>query len=480
MPAIITDKVRRSTTEHFYKLFTEANDAGQSGSPSSSGEGVWIGIGRSQPYAANEGATDFSVPYPGSMPFDEELVRENVFSLVRGEVQYLIPRNRLIQGRRYKKYDPTDWSCFYPSNAEDGSELLPCYVEVNRRIYLILQNGGGSALPTATLPNAVNTIQTFDGFTFAYVTEVPSDSKFYTPQFVEIPEKNSDALDYSNDPSGFLYGFKVVSGGSGYAAGNTATIRGVDASGNYKEYTDRPITLGPGGSITGITLPTLAVGDSNLTGWKKASVRITGIGTGAHIVPLIGPVNGFANPANDIKEHLPVWFLGVTADFEGKVEGAAKIIPFRQISVIYNPDRDPTNESNIANGQLIPDENAMDGLRYFVLDSSPSETPNTGTVILETATGSRAYFDRYREVDINGTPEHRFYFHESSFSPTADAFPNFSANGTITIGNVSYTYTSIGEPEYVRGTGDVLFVENRNRIDRSVSQTEEIKVVIQF
>lgn len=468
MPAIITDKIRRSTTENYFNKFTEANDEGLLSSPSDSGKGVWIGIGRSQPWAGNETGANFIVPYPSSMPFDERLVRENLSALVRGSVHYLIPRNRLLEGRRYKKYDPTDWSCFYPSNAEDGSELLPCYVEFGGHVYLILNNNNGAQKGVGNPSLSSYGTQTVDGYRYAYVTSVPAGSTFFTNQFIEIPDDNPAGAK-SGDQLGLIFGYRAVSRGTGYTNSDTATIRGLNLNGTVRPPENVSITTTTGGQIQSIALPT-----SGAPGWLKATVTInSGTGSGAHFVPLIGPAQGFGE---NIREHLPAWFLGVAADFEGKVEGAAKIIPFRQISVILNPERNPAAESGDSPG-LVNARDAMDALNYFVLNSLPlpNEIPTTGSVITQTSSGARAYFDRYREVDS----EHRFYFHNSSFSSNVNILP-FDASGNISISNVSYVYTSLSSPEYVHGTGDVLFIENRNRIDRSVSQTEEVKVVIQY
>jgi hypothetical protein len=470
MPAIITDNLRRETTQKFLNEFLEANTTGKQ---DNTGEGVWIGLGRSQEWSAQESTSGFSLPYPGTMQFDEDEVKRNLQTLVRATIHTVLPRNRWISGRRYKRYDPTDWSCFYPSNdIESGDELLPCYIENNGNIYLVLDNFGGAQF--STLPS-LTTYGTATGsnYRLLYLTSVPGGSPFFTNQFIEIAENEGST---TGDPQGLLYGFRRVSGGSGYSGGTTiARIVGKDSVGNPRTVTVTA-TVSSGGQVTELSLPGSESSADRLNWTKDTSVFIesTENGTGAKFLPLIGPENGFAS---NVLASLPSWFIGVSADFEGKVEGAAKIIPFRQISVILNPERDASAESGVL-GNTIADEDAMDALPYFVLDQSPNDIPVTGSTVSQG--NSRAFFDRYRQIELQGgTFEHRFYFHQVVDSSSVNMLP-FTASGDIEVAGLSYTYTAIENPEYVRGTGKVYFIENRSRIDRSVSQTEEVKVIVQF
>lgn len=59
-------------------------------------------------------------------------------------------------------------------------------------------------------------------------------------------------------------------------------------------------------------------------------------------------------------------------------------------------------------------------------------------------------------------------------------------NGETVTGQTSSTAGALessnanGNPEVARGSGEMLFLENRNPINRSTTQIEDIKVIIEF
>src|SRR5690606_2854021 len=124
--------------------------------------------------------------------FEEAIIKENLISLVRVrdiDLSRLIPRNRLQFGRAYKVYDPSDSECFYPS-IQGGIEILPCYVEYQGHILLILANNNNetvSALPDISFIAGQGAgVITSSNYSYAYVAPLPVGSRFITQQFVEV------------------------------------------------------------------------------------------------------------------------------------------------------------------------------------------------------------------------------------------------------------------------------------------------------
>ena len=92
----------------------------------------------------------------------------------------------------------------------------------------------------------------------------------------------------------------------------------------------------------------------------------------------------------------------------------------------------------------------------------------------------------------------KLYYHQnywSGFSELSVSNKNvtvgsMTASGTITLGNTTVSYANgtavlldnaeITDSATTFSRGDVLFVENRKKITRGTTQTENIKIIIQF
>lgn len=459
MAAIITDTFRRNSAQNLFDRYAQEIDA-------------FVGIGKSDPWNDLEGTPGFSVPHPVGGDTESLIVKENLAALVRissSDVSRLIPRNRLILNRIYKVYDPTDSSCFYPS-LDGGVEILPCYVEHEGQILLILENNNNS--PVTAFPNLTfvigdgGVVLSGDDYRYAWCASLPAGSRFITQQFVEV-RNPLDSI--SNDPRGLVFAAKRISGGSGYTSA-TATLVGRDENGDEIADENLSATI-EDGEIVSIQVPI------GLVGYAAASIEIDGDGEGAHFVALSNTLlHGFATKPLEV---LPSWFVGFAVDFIGRLGGSGKIIPFRQISIIEEPEFNEYNQST-EDTSVYNEGDAADALKYFVLDSEPPTNFPAGVIVEDTSTGARGWVDKTVTVDVEGSPEYRVYFHQND-SPEVNFKPFDLAGGTISInGSAGLTYSELRLPEYEPQSGKVIFLENRPRIDRNENQTEEIRIVIQL
>ena len=73
------------------------------------------------------------------------------------------------------------------------------------------------------------------------------------------------------------------------------------------------------------------------------------------------------------------------------------------------------------------------------------------------------------------------YFHQNSKT----GYKSFSSGETV-VGQTTSTSGSLevsgflGNPEMQKGSGSVLFLENRDPINRTTTQIEDIKIIIEF
>lgn len=377
-----------------------------------------------------------------------------------------------------------------------------------------------------------------DGYVWAFVQQnnPEGSNEFYTDSFIEaLPDLDptSQAADIQNAKDatgGLLYGFKIINGGTGVLATDAINLLGSDTLGGIKDdvlvsngVASTPFTVTiTGGVITEIKLDDIVASRASFLDYEQATIEVANHPE-VQILPLIAPKNGFGfSPTSD----LPTWYAGITADFNGDVETEALVnTSFRQITLVKNPVRNikefdtfaaivdagageyntfyvdkatstvytwngsnyvqevgVTEPDNDKAGSVYAPADAYDALSYFTYDSDNggiTQAYEVGSVITQPATGAKAWLDA---VDVINE---RIYYHQNS-APEVNLKKFDPAETTIEIlepGSgtpVSSVFVSIGYPEHVHASGDILFLENRKRIERDQNQNENIKLVIQL
>ena len=462
MAAIVTDSFRRNNAQFFLNDIASADS------------NYYVGLGKSEKWTVDEEAL-----LPGDIPAslgiegDSLDIKSNLVTLLKineTHAELVIPHIKWKSEAYYKAYSPYDPDCFYPSILEGGDEINPCYAVVSGRIYLCLQRGQGktAGIPVATDYRA--TTYAGDGYVWILVDNISTAlSKLITDQFINITSGViSEAIQplVENDGGGLLYGFSVLDGGSGYGSLNEVTFVAQYSNGTSTEI-DCPVVAdvnAPTGSILEVLLP--GNWSFNASTSKKivgGYFKIDSTGSGAVIVPHIAPLRGFAHEPSRV---LPSWFIGIAIDAADDISNDGFYIPYRQISVLKGVQYDESAS---------PD--SLAAARYLTLASTPSSSISVGDKITFGTTGITAYFDSYVVVENESGSSRRLYFHQNSTTGYGD----IPSNGSITDSKgMTVQYTSIHNNEYIAGSGDVIFTENRKPINRQSGQTEEIKIIIQF
>ena len=521
MPAIITDDHRKNNANAFVtNVNTLATD-----SPLTQASGYYIGIGKSDPWP-----DESDPPTPTGSELERQDAIQNLISmklLTSTNIERLLPKTNQTwsSGNVWKRYDRTDRTCF--NIAYDGSTVTSrgCYaIGTDGYLYLCLDNNSGAnstVAPQSSYDSPSGTVdgevtQGSDGYMWVRIGQVPTGSDFANSStFFEIPVNITPP---ANSTQGLLYGFKIVSAGSGYTNGiYPATLRYTQIDGTTgttalnilvagKKVTevisgDSPMTS-PVDSLVLADFVGFGVGRSN--GILKASIDFTSAPsvdspyTEADIQPLIAPSAGFG--ANNL-DVFPPYYVGVSSDFDGNDSPAGETpvdLTFRQVSIIKSPTFDSANDSPESYGTI-------DSLSYILMDGSEdlsSLTPASGWYVEKTTTGEKAWIDY---IDTSGTPD-KIYFHQnSSTTVTQDLLP---LSGTLKIFNASgvqqpndsttFDYTSIVDSEHYDDalnhsplnspitlsqldlSGEVLMLDNRTSITRSGAQNDKVRIVLQF
>lgn len=485
MGAIITNKFRRNSVATLI---------------ADSGTDYYIGIGKTDAWPDKSGVSENSASYVVDSPtgaiYEGGEVLSNLISMTKvdtSEMRYVVPKVELETGRKYKTYDVNDADCFFASD-EGGDTHLPCYAyyPAADAFYVCLRNGPDvDPVDTANIPTLAKSYEPeslADGYIWVYIEDLETNTPFDTAQYQTIvggAGSDGSAAQALAETGGMLYGFAVQDGGSAYDELDIAIVfvgTQYASDGITEELVEISSADSAGlsftvdaGVITQVELsdPTIVSGFSK--GLIRGSVMIkditsgqTSAGVDAKIIPLIAPEFGFGyHPIAD----MPTFFIGLAAEFDANNTGDAQLLPYRQISLIQNPTVTPESGEDALTADCLP---------WFDITGTGAVNLSVGDVMeLQAGSGDEptlVYFDSSEVVTGNT----RVYFHQN-YSTSINQGP-LPATGTMEFnaGADTFIYTAISEPEWTRGTGEVLFIENRKPIVRSSAQNEKIKLIVQY
>ena len=260
----------------------------------------------------------------------------------------------------------------------------------------------------------------------------------------------------------------AASSGSGYTSAPTVTITG-DGSGATATATVA------GGAVTGITITAKG------TNYTKARVTFSGGGgSGAAARAIIAPNYrgvGKSGHGTDPRAELGGFFMGLNVKLDG-ADGSGDLgvgNDFRQIMLLKNPLNGTASPAgNIASADTLK---ALDKLDFSSTFSSGSGVGDfvVDEVITGQTSGAVAFVT---EIDSsNGF----VFFHQNQKT----GFVSF-ANGEQVLGGTSGTNGTLESSNAVilseldRESGEILFLENRLPINRTASQIEDIKIILEF
>jgi len=462
---------------------------------------LWIGIGKTDSWPVVSG--NITVKTPNSSLADSNGVLANLITLNQViAAELMFPANLWQSNRVYKAYDSGDDGCFYP-NTVGTTTYYPCYVNLSDdKIYLCVRTSGAAsnAIPTGTVTGAILPLLTTspaptDGYYWAYLYTIAAANpgKLNTTTFKPLTSPTNTTVESKGI---FLYAQPIdpITGLSIPAPSLTnvtaiilhwtgiftSTAGVASASGGAISI----FATSPSNRLDYVGIDTAVNGGTRAISYASITVTMSS-GTSLAFRPVITPAAGIVS---DLTKVLPCWYAGFVAEFNGADTAAIDLIKtnnYSQISLINNPGN--------TDGGTAP-LNSKNCLRYFVISSSvgwPTDLPALNDILIYqcslagalNANGAIGIID----YAILSGLEKRVYFHQNLDVKSGSNMNMFLAGGAtsyINIGNATapivYTYSSIVEPEYKRGTGEVLFLENRSEISRAANQSEVIKIIIQL
>jgi hypothetical protein len=453
MTAIVTSKFRVVNATNFKQDITDIDNS------------VYVFIGKSD--AWSDSITDLSdgtAPTPVDTNRDiaetyKDLIAAKI--ITSADVTHVVPRYNWTSGNAYVGWNDQDDEIF----------TKQFYVLTDeRKVFKCLKAGTGSSIVKPTLAQVPPDSTGGDGYVWKYMyTLAILDAEkfltnFYIPvKTVVLPASGlssdltvpSDLVQYNNQQSsistlqGKIYDIRVSNGGIGYTSA-TAVITG-DGTG-----ATATVQISSG-IITGLIVTNAG------QNYNIATVTISGDGTDATAYPIMSPPYGHgSDPVNE----LGGYYVGVNARLEYD-DGLGDFIVennFRQIGLIKNPLD--------ATGNSVSSATTFSGLSEIQLASGAGF--KTSDYITGTTSFAVAYVDEFDPVEL------KIKFHQNNKTAYGIFTDGEQITGSLGGSGNLVSSAAISSPEYTRFSGQIIFLENRDPINRTASQIEDVKVIIEF
>lgn len=451
MSAIITTKFRHENAKGFIDSVASDN--------------LYLFLGKSDPWSTSLAiTTDSTAPTPLDSLVEENDARQNMMALKKvssSDAIRIALRHTWTSGTSYVAWDDADADIYTKSFYVITDEF---------KVYKCIKAGSGASTIKPTQTN-VNPTAEGDGYIWKYMFTVYTTdaAKFLTNNYLPVKTialaagqtiddlSADDQTKYqfqldSAANAGKIYRYVVTNGGSGYSSSPTVNVYG-NGTGAAATATVS------GGVITAINV----TGTSYGSGYTNVYVTITdGTGSNATARAVLSPMNGHGT---DPVRELGAYYVGVATRLE-YAEGSGDFIidnSFRQIGLIKNPNNTDTTPAT---------DTTRSALRQLKLTGSSGFV--VGDYIVGGTSGAVAFIDAYD----SGTGYLKYHQNDKTGYGTFQATEGISGHtgGTGTVASSG----GLVAAEIDRNSGQIVFLENRAPINRSASQIEEIKVIIEF
>ena len=482
---------------------------------------VAAGYGRTSDWNTNPPSPTDNLSYAGhtgdTILFGKKITSANVRRIVR--------RIDWTAGTKYEIYRD-DYSVQNRAPITNAARLYDAnYYVMNEdyRVYICIENGSSGTNPKGNVSQDQPTFTDLepsragdsgDGYIWKYLFTIsPSDIiKFDSTDYITVPNN----WDTSSDAQ--IRAMRE-SGDSTVNQNQIKTVYIDDAGGSYANGLGQEMNIigdGEGGKVRVDVEGGKITNTVVVSGGKNYSYALVDLGsinsnttsTPAHLIPIIPPSRGHGH---DIYKELGTDRVLVYARFDDSTKDFPVDTSFAQVSIVKNPTAVGTSNTFT--------DNNFNGLSAFKF-SNITGTPKVGEKIEQTvqngtakAFGYVASFDTetkvlkyftdrslfynqttkdqqdYTGISTNGRP---YAFESSSnlisgqtsaFTGAIDtAFAGIATNPTgvkqINLG-VSFT-AGMAVPEINKGSGEVIYLDNRASIARNARQKEDIKVILEF
>jgi len=517
MAAIITDQLRILNAKSFVSVAKSTENSFY----------AFVGLPNATDYDSD---WDTTPPAPKDSFNQENDYWDTMIALKKinsGDVKQVVKKNVWVSGTTYDMYrhDISRTNTSKPSGATSLYAANYFVVNEDYRVYICLQNGtnpenpnGRPSLDEPTFtdlePRAAGS--SGDGYLWKYLYTIkPSDIvKFDSTNFMPVPDDWKTSTDNAaiRDNATTSGQLKII----------TITGRGVGLGTANRTYTRVPIKGDGSGAEATIVINnnsqvesvTISKGGSGYT-FGTVDLVSGGVPTGttSPVFNVIIPPQG--GHGADIYRELGATNVLVYSRIENDTENPDFITgnQIARIGIIENPDAFASTATLDLDKASALYALKLTGLGYstatFTADTRITQTIGTGVtavgrvVSYNSNTGVLKYWqDRSlagfnTDGTQNNTPTYGFTLNRFTSSPLSGGSVNI-IGGSVTLGidtnftgitttinsrtyNLGQSFTNgLSNPEVKKYSGNIVYVDNRPSITRSINQKEDIKVILQF
>lgn len=468
MTAIVTSQFRVLNAENFKE---DVSDSGTS---------VYVGIGKPDVWSTNTADTSDTTPFTPQDTLDAigEAYRNLIgLKLINAsDISHVVPRYNWTFGNAYVAWDSDDASIYDKRFYVLTSEF---------KVYKCVRAGTGASTiqPTQTLTDPQSES---DGYAwkYMYTIAVADAEKFLTISYMPvktvsldfasdaIAEANLSEGDYaqylnqkSSRDSSTAMGIErieVLDGGTDYTSAPEVIITGdgIGASAT---------AIVSGGEVTGIVV------NNKGTDYTVVNIEFSGGGgSDASARGVIAPAPGHG--VDPVKE-LGAFFVEMNVQLQGSEDGDLTVgNDFRQVTLIKNPtDYGTTSISTATTLKAMSYLNFAGGVS---LTDYQDAIQLGDTLVQGQDSGALAY-----AVEVDTDLGYVYYTQNSK-----TGYQQFEDGENVRVisGSTQGEWklldatSAIGTPELEPGSGQILFLENRDPINRTAQQIEDVKLIIEF
>lgn len=491
MAAILTDKFRVLLAERFKERVTldESN---------SSKTGLWLFFARPREWTDYQ---DLPVNQPAN-PVDNQETEFEIFDYIIGlkkvppsEVRQVIRNNKWTSGQVYDYYrhdygsvvDRTQNqgnTIVYQTGVSNEAKLYETnhYVVTSEyKVYKCLDNSSDSASTVEPSSTSQSPFILGDGYTWKYMFTVNASDfeKFKSDEYIPVPEISevTNRINASSNYGGAIYKVNIKTPGSGYSTGDVFNIIGDGANGQV-----RVTTVSSSGGITGLKIVNPGTGytygqiDSTLIVTSQNTEQ-SGTGTGAALTPIISSKEGVAV---DFAKELGANRIVLHARLEP--EDFVFKNDFTVVGVIMDPQFTGSPTSTAIGTHILTLDAALPGV------NDPSSLEDKQLKVTGGAVGDPIATGSVVHYEDDGITRKIYFLQENVLNYGLDSRgvrtsferANPVAIGSITTGLIADQVDAVSAPQLVRGSGDIIYIDNRNKISRADDQTEDFKIILEF
>ena len=529
MSAIVTAQFRILNANNFVESVENTNNSYYVfvGLANPTGSGSLVGYGRSSNWNSNTPTPTDSFSYRShtsdTMMFGKKVSSANIRRIIR--------RIDWTSGNRYEIYRD-DYSASNPSPLTAANRLYDAnYYVLNSdfKVYVCIDNGSTGANPLGNVSQDEPTFTDLepskagnsgDGYIWKYLFTVsPSDIiKFDSTEFITVPNDWSSSTDSqiravreNGDSSVNENQIKHVfieKAGSGYANGLSQEVDIIGDGTGAKARVDvvngsiTDVTVSAGGKGYTYGLVDLGTLNSNVTSTNQAK-----------LIPIIPPGLGHGS---DVYTELGTDRVIVYARFDDSTKDFPIDTKFSQVGIVKNPTKVGTSVTYTDNTY-----SSLPAVKFETVSGTPEVgeeikqvlaiSPNIGKVakgyiasydvetkVMKYFRDRSLHFNRttYDHTDYTGiSTSGRIYEFETGQNANNIEGTSSSFNGAISINfsgittnpngnkliNLGTNFVSgLSDSEINKGSGEIVYLDNRPVIVRNSRQKEDIKIILEF